>query len=219
MIFLRWLSVALAAALLIGCGGDGASGRSVVLAIAGCGDAFDSEVGGVVVGVDRVLTVAHAVVQAGAIEVKGPLGAFSGRVVAVDRRTDLALVVVDGMGAEEVLLGAVAQGDTVAVRGGLASGEVEGEVVEVVDIGIEEVLGTNRVERHGLRLRAGLVVGDSGAGVFADGALVGLVFAVNEDGSGTAWATSAREIEALLRGGEATWTCDPDQSRLVSDQP
>lgn len=217
--FVRWLSVAIAASLLIGCGDQHPAGRSLVLAVAGCGDAFDSEVGGVVVGANRVLTVAHAVVQAGAIEVKGPHGALAGHIVAVDRRTDLALVAVDGLEADEVVLGAAAPGDRVVVRSGLASGDVEGEVVEVVDIGIEEALGTNRVERHGLRLRAGLVVGDSGAGVYRDEALVGLVFAVNEDGSDTAWATSAREIEALLGGGEATWTCDPDQSRLVSGQP
>ncbi|HVR31237.1 MAG TPA: trypsin-like peptidase domain-containing protein [Acidimicrobiia bacterium] len=216
--FLRWLSVAIAAALLIGCGSPDAASRSVVLTVAGCGDAFDSEVAGVVVAVDRVLTVAHAVVQADTIEVAAPQGAFSGRVVAVDRRTDLALLAVDGLVAEEVVFGAASPGDRVAVRG-LVSGEVEGEVVEVVDIGIEEALGTNRVERHGLRLRAGLVVGDSGAGVYAeDGALVGLVFAVNEDGSETAWATSAREIEELLRAGEAMWTCDPGRSRLVSGQ-
>jgi S1-C subfamily serine protease len=221
VMFLRVFSVLVVGFVLVSCAGRDLDERAVSLSVVGCGDAFDSRVAGVVVDRDLVLTVAHAMLQADEVEVDADGVGRRGHVVAVDRRTDLALVAVEGLGGDRVSLGSVDRGERVLFRSGLTSGDFDGEVAAIVDLRIEEALGTERVVRSGLELRAAGSVGDSGAGVYTeDGELVGLVFAVNDDGSDTVWATSATEITALIDGPKTDWVCDPTRSRVVAgNQP
>ena len=182
----------------------------------GCGDAFGGEVAAIVVGPELAVTVAHGVAQADTIEVEWAGAGHPGRVVAFSSRSDLALVEVPGLQADAVEVGVPVPGSEVRLVGGLASGELPLAVDDTPTIRIEEVLGTERIQRAGVKLTGDAAVGDSGGGLFdGDDALVGLVFAVSEDGSGAVWATGSSEITALLHGGRGEWGCDPARSRLV----
>jgi len=218
----RLLSAAvLAAVLAVSCSVTPPGERTVSVAAAGCGDGFDTTVAGVVVGHDLVVTVAHGVAQADAIVVTRNGVTFAGTVVGLDSRTDLALVSVPGVGGDEIVPGEITPGRTVTIAGGLASGDLGAVVTRTATIRIERVLGTDRVERAGIELAAGATVGDSGAGVFDDeGRLLGVLFAVNDDGSEAVWATAVSEVVELLEAPRARWICDPSRSRLVpGDQP
>lgn len=185
----------------------------------GCGDAFDGVVAGLAVGGDLVVTVAHAVIQADLLVVRAHGDEGNGVVVALDRRTDLALLEVGGLDSAPAELGEARIDDRVTLVGGLAAGDIPATVRRVLDIRIEEVLGTDRVIRRGLELSAEAEVGDSGSGVFGSGGeLLGVVFAVDSDGSGTAWATAASELTRLLEAPRTGWVCDPARSRLVERQ-
>lgn len=199
-----------------GCGRGAPADRVVVIEASGCGDAFDSRVGGVVVADEKVVTVAHGLAQAEDIVVDWGGRTFHGEVVGYDARTDLALVAVMGLDAFDVEFGRPASGDVVTLVGGLVSGDVEATVDQVMTIRIEEVLGTERVERAGLELRVAAEIGDSGAGLFdTEGRLAGVLFAVNDDGAEVGWATAAGEVSALLSGPTEVWDCDPARSKLV----
>ncbi|MFP5333572.1 MAG: serine protease [Acidimicrobiia bacterium] len=189
---------------------------TVEIVFDGCGAAFAGSVAGVVIGPELAVTVAHGVIQGDRFRVDG--GAAS--VVALDRRSDLALLEVPGMEVRDVTLASTETGAHVTVVGGLVNQIADARVVATPTIRIEEVLGTRRVERAGLELQAPLEEGDSGAGVFDDRKrMVGVVFAVNDERDGTAWAVSSREVETLLAGDRTAWVCDPAESTLRRDQP
>lgn len=188
----------------------------VEVTFTGCGDGFPGAVAGVVVGPELVATVAHAVIQGDQFRV----GELRGTVAALDRRTDLALIEVPGLDAVPVRLASAVSGDEVSVEGGLSSGKTVAEVASTPTIRIEEVLGTRRVERLGVELRAQLSEGDSGAGVFDfQHRLVGIVFAVNDERDGVAWAVAAAEVDSLLGASPESWECVPGDSRLRQAQP
>ena len=211
----------LAAVLVTSCSVSSPQERTVSVAAAGCGDGYDTTVAGAVVDRDLVVTVAHGVAQADAIVVGRQGLTFGATVVVLDLRSDLALLSVPGIGGDEIVAGRTASGEAVTIVGGLASGDLDAVVTRTATIRIEEVLGTDRVERAGIELSARARVGDSGAGVFDDeGALVGVVFAVNDDGSDVVWATAASEVTDLFHAPRARWGCDPSRSRLAPvDQP
>jgi S1-C subfamily serine protease len=202
--------------VLASCGGISPHERAAVITHAGCGDGFDGEVAAMVVGPELAVTVAHGVAQADSIEVHWGDARLPARVVAYSSRTDLALVAAPGLEADPVAFGAPKTGSEVRMVGGLASGALPLVVEGTPTIRIEEVLGTDRVEREGVELAGEAADGDSGAGLFDRGdALVGLVFAVSDDGSGEVWATASSEIIALMAETERDWRCDAARSRLV----
>lgn len=205
-------------ALVLGaCGDVEPSSRAVVVHASGCGDAFDTSAAGIVVAPERVVTVAHAVGQGDDVSVEWSEAVFAARVVGYDARTDLAAVEVPGLNMTPVLFNEARAAAAVDVIGGLASGDLAATVTDILTIRIQEVLGTERVTREGLKLAVPAAVGDSGAGVFDDkGRLVGVLFAVNDDGSSIGWATAASEVEALMDRDLEEWRCDPSRSRLVA---
>lgn len=204
-------------ALMLGsCGDVTPVSRAVTVEVSGCGDAFDTSVAGVVVAPERVVTVAHGVSQADDVSVVWSEAEFVAHVVGYDPRADLALVAVPGLNMTPVPFAEARPAARVDVIGGLASGHVAATVKDVATIRIEEVLGTERVSRQGLELEVQAAVGDSGASVFDEkGRLVGVLFAVNDDGSDVGWATAATEVEALMGSEPEDWRCDPFRSRLV----
>lgn len=182
----------------------------------GCGAAFAGSVAAVGIGPELAVTVAHGVIQGDRFRVDGEAAS----VVALDRRSDLALLEVPGMEVRDVTLASTEVGAHVTVVGGLVNEVAEARVVATPIIRIEEVLGTRRVERAGLELEARLDEGDSGAGVFDDrNRMVGVVFAVNDARDGTAWAVTGSEVETLLARDRTPWVCDPATSTLRQDQP
>ncbi|MDY7104826.1 MAG: trypsin-like peptidase domain-containing protein [Actinomycetota bacterium] len=105
-------------------------------------------------------------------------------------------------------------------------GTVAAVVVRTVAVAIADIDGSGRHRRDAIELAptVPLEPGDSGAPVVdADGRMVGLVFAVSTNGTATAWATAASEIERFVDDAElAGYRCDPGRSRLVgrnADQP
>lgn len=216
MKFLVRTRTAAAALLMVAGCVTTATSTPVEVTFSGCGDAYAGAVAGVVVGPDLVATVAHGVIQGDEFRV----GDLRGTVVALDRRTDLALIEVAGLDAVPVRLASAAEGGEVTIEGGLSSDSTVAEVVSTPTIRIEEVLGTRRVERLGVELRAELDEGDSGAGVFDfQRRLVGIVFAVNDERDGVAWAVAAAEVELLLSADLGSWKCVPGDSRLSQLQP
>lgn len=208
-------AAAVAFLLAAGCATSAVS-FPVEVRFAGCGHAFAGSVAGVVVGPELVATVAHGVIQGDEFRV----GELSGTVVSLDRRTDLALIEVAGLDGVPVRLAGVSAGDAVSIEGGLSSGNTVAEVASTPTIRVEEVLGTRRVERKGIELHAQLDEGDSGAGVFdAQHRLVGILFAVNDERDGVAWAVAAAEVESLMKADHGAWECVPGDSRLRDVQP
>lgn len=190
---------------------------TVVVTFSGCGQAFDGSVAGVVVGPGLAVTVAHGVIQGDGFRIEDS----DAQVVALDLRSDLALLEFnERLDAPAVRMGNSASGDDVWIVGGLTSPQVAGEVASTPTIRIAEVLGTNRVSRAGLELRADLEEGDSGAGVFGpDQKLVGIVFAVNDERDGVAWGVASSEIETLMASDRGAWECVSSDSRLGLRQP
>ena len=187
--------------------------RAVAVETTGCGFAADRSGSGIATGGDLVVTVAHLVVRAEDVSVVTRAGQrLAAGVVALDTRSDVAVLRVEGLDMAPAEYSSAAAGDAGAI---VAAERVAYEVLEVVDISIEEVLGTERFSRRGYKLDAATGTGDSGAGMYdADGAVVGMVFAVSADGDAT-WATSSRVVQRMLDGlVPEELRCDPDRSRI-----
>lgn len=167
----------------------------------GCGFASGRTGSGVAIGDDLVVTVAHLVVEAEAIDAY-----LSGEeyenvpVLAVDRQTDLAVLRVPDNAIPAIEMSSAEKDASGLIVGGSTSGTVSFAVKNVVELTIEEVFGTTRHSRLGYELAASTADGDSGAGAYdAQGGLIGVVFATGEDGA-TTWVTASSEIEEFLSG-------------------
>jgi S1-C subfamily serine protease len=139
---------------------------------------------GFAVGRGRVVTVAHVLRGGGAVRVTGR----PARVVRADRRLDLAVLAVPGLGAAPLS----GRGARVEV---LRAGRPRALPARV-ERRVTATLGRDR--RPALELSAAVQPGDSGAPVTdASGRLVGVVFA--RSGDRTAWAVDASALRRLLR--------------------
>jgi S1-C subfamily serine protease len=150
---------------------------------------------GFAVGPNRVVTVAHVI--------EGPVKVRSHRVrvLAVDRRSDLALLALPGMHAAGANLTSTANGQHLRLlrlrdgRPSALSVRVRRSIVAHL-----QAPGTARaLRRPALELAARVAPGDSGAPVVTEsGAVAGVVFAAsrNED---TAYAVDASALRRLLR--------------------
>lgn len=193
--------------------------RAVRLVTEGCGHAAGRSGSGIAIGDGLVLTVAHLVARADAIDVSLAGGDdLPAQVVEVDLRRDLALLRVPWPDVPPVALANAEMGAEGLIVGGVASGTVHYRVETVVYLSIEEVLGTARHQRLGYELEASTATGDSGAGVYTEeDQLIGIVFATGEDGQST-WATSSVEIQDFLSlhaDGSGAISCDPETSMLA----
>jgi hypothetical protein len=191
------------AAVLLARSGDPAPSRSP--AIAPVRVTSGGEIAtGFAVGSDRVVTVAHVV--DGAVKEAGTDGAVTvngvrAPVLRLDRRSDLALLAVPGIGARSPALTAAGAGDEVRVlrlrdgRSTSRSARVRRAIVAHVS-----ALGAVRaVTRPALELGARVRAGDSGAPVVSrSGALAGVIFAASSRRDETAYAVDASAVARLL---------------------
>jgi len=161
----------------------------------------------VAIGEGLLLTVAHLIVRADTVTAfVGGGHATPAEVAAVDLRRDLALLRVTGGAAPPIEMVSLEEGAAGVIVGGATSGTVSFEVRRVVELTIEEILGTDRHSRLGYELAAETKDGDSGAGAFDDaGRLVGIVFATGEDEE-TTWITASSELEDFVASVGATDT-------------
>ena len=173
--------------------------RAARIETSGCEFASGRTGSGVAVENGLVITVAHLVARAADLEVSiDDVVAKDAVVAAVDLERDLAVIRVPTVKVPDVVTSAVTKGEHGQIVGSAGSGTVSFEVKAVVDLTIEEILGTDRHSRMGYELAASTADGDSGAGVYDDAdQLIGIVFATSQDGTST-WVTAVSEIESFL---------------------
>lgn len=209
------MTLVLVAAPLAGCGPSDAdvinrsglgtnfdpANRAVRLETEGCGFASGRTGSGVAIGHGLVITVAHLIVEAESVTVHLDGEKHEGvPVAALDRRLDLAVVRIPSVTVPDISLTSVPKGVRGSIIGAASSGNVAFEVKGVVELTIEEVLGTTRHARSGYELAAGTSDGDSGAGAYDEhDRLIGIVFATSQDGA-TTWVTASSEIEDFISG-------------------
>jgi S1-C subfamily serine protease len=155
-------------------------------------------------GPGRVVTVAHVIPGRSArVQVRGgDRGkAWRARVVALDRRDDLALLAVPGgvvgsgssplLDSDEPHLLVRREGRTVAI---------EVEIRRRIQARIRPRPGAAPVRRPALELDARVRQGDSGAPVVAaDGSLLGVLFAQSSRDRDTVYAVAAERLEERPR--------------------
>lgn len=193
--------------------------RAVTIDTTGCGLAADRMGSGVAVGDGLVLTVAHLVVRSDRLAVNETSGGrVDAVVVAVDLDLDLAVLRLPANGLAAIETASADTGAMGSIVGGAASGTVPFQVNGIVRISIEEILGSERHSRLGYKLDATTTTGDSGAGAYdEDDRLIGIVFAISDEGE-TTWITSsavAAEFLAAHADDRTPIVCDPDASRLA----
>lgn len=170
---------------------------------------------GFAVGRGRVVTVAHVVDGAvkrvgtnGAVENGGTdraltlrVSGVSARVLRIDRRSDLALLAVQGIGARSAALTEAGAGDEVRLLR-LRDGRSSSLSVHVRRAIVAHVLApgaVHAVTRPALELRARVRPGDSGAPVLSrSGALAGVIFATSSRREDTAYAVDASAVARVL---------------------
>ncbi len=195
--------------------------RAVVVSTTACGFASKTTGSGVVVGPGKVLTAAHVVVGASAVEVQFADGKTSAAtVVLLDTGRDLAVLVAPNVEASEVEFVQLEVGESATLIEGASSGSVAVQVLRRASLNVDEVRGTERSSRAGYELAAVIDGGDSGAGVFdQQGRLAAIVFATSTERDGIAWAIRAEELESVLAAPPTTgYSCDPTKSRIVPPQ-
>lgn len=223
------------------------SNREVAVITSGCGDAPGGIGSGVRLSPDVILTAAHVVERADRIWVISSSSLpptrtwpeFSprtlsegrpsnGEVETLDRNRDLALVVTSDSGerattghleAHDLGFVDLRAGEQVELHGVARPGAEPATVVERTRIIADGPRGSARAERLGYRLEASTVTGDSGAGLWRDNQLAGVVFAVSTANAGESWAVAGSEIRALLdeQGSFSDgprYRCEPSRSRL-----
>jgi hypothetical protein len=139
-------------------------------------------------------------------------------VTAIDMDRDLAVLRLPPNDMPVIETSSAEVGAAGLIVGGATSGTVRFEVMDVVMLSIEEILGTDRHSRLGYELEAATTTGDSGAGAYdANDHLIGIVFATGQDGAST-WITSSAEIEDFLAAHDSDVTpimCDAAASQLA----
>ncbi len=190
--------------------------RTYALSTTGCGHASAIEGTGVALGHGQILTAAHVVLGSSSIDVTTPGDArYSGRVVAIDVRRDLALIQISDDELDPVDFATAAVGDEAVVETRTASVIVS--VAKTVLLDMAELGGSERSERRGIRLDGTTASGDSGSGLFTAEGLVGLVFATTTDDEAVTWATASSEIETFLAGvSPQNYSCDASESELIA---
>lgn len=163
---------------------------------------------GFVVAPDRVVTNAHVVagVERPLVELPGG-AAQQGRVVYFDADADLAVVAVDGLGADPLTVApSLATGDPAAVQGYPYGGPFTSASAEVLNVGtvrIPESGGIGGGEREIYALAAEVHPGNSGGPVLTTGGdVAGVVFARSDTEDDVAYAVTTTELMPVVAQAE-----------------
>jgi len=194
--------VAALAVALVACADDGpayADPTVVAIATRRCRAPNVSRGAGVVVAPDLVATAAHLVDGSlRTLEVDGR----PGRVVALDRRSDLALVEVDLDGAEPARLADAVPGTAVLAQ---PDADQAVEIDRHVVLAVDDATDRETYRRDVVVFAPAVAPGTSGSPLLdAAGRLVAIVSATSDqpgDQPGETFAVSFRELRALLDGG------------------
>jgi S1-C subfamily serine protease len=150
-----------------------------------------------------VVTNAHVVAGESATSVVDASGRrLDATVVGFDPERDLALLQVDGLGAPPLALGRPTRDVEAAVLGypgGGAMRATPARVGDTITARGTDIYRRGRSTRAVVVLAARLKPGDSGGAVVgADGAVVGVAFAIDPGSRTTAYALAPSEVEATL---------------------
>jgi S1-C subfamily serine protease len=195
----RWL-VAAVLLLAAGCGSNKPSDPAIVhVQLEGATNAAETATG-FAVRPGRVVTVAHVLDPHRRLVIRAGAKTRRGRVLRIDRRNDLALIAVPGIGS-----------GTAALRPGLGTGAVRILVERsggpaALDARVRRTIRaavrtptSGPYRRRALELDARVHLGDSGAPVVdGDGQVAGVVFARASNGAPTAYAVDASAVHNLL---------------------
>ena len=159
------------------------------------------------------VTNAHVVAGTGGTTLSTPDGATgTGRVVAFDPRTDLAVVRSDDLRRPALPLGESSEGDQGLVLGYPGGGSIEPSpylVGEMLTATGYDIYDRDLVRRELLILASDLEPGDSGSALIdADGRVVGAAVAVAPDRPGVAYALGSQSVGGLVSvaGADAVGT-------------
>ena len=206
--------------LAVACGGDAepANGRVVSLTTTACGHASKTTGAGVIAEDGWVIAAGHVVSGAGSVTVSGPFGQQTGEVVVLDKAADLALIAVPGVSAAPIELAGSSSGASVELAGGGPSGSLQASVIRPVEVRVEAVRSTERISRVGYELDVRVELGDSGGGVFdSQDRLVGVVFGRPLNDEPRSFIVGQDAVAQLLATDRTgSWSCDPEQHRVVS---
>jgi S1-C subfamily serine protease len=160
---------------------------------------------GFVAAPDLVVTNAHVVAgETDTIVHTADGGIRNATVVAFDPVADLAVLRVDGLGLPALVGAEADDGETGAVYGHPRGGPLRvapARVEEHIPGRSPDIYGQGETTRVVLVLAAALEHGDSGAAVVdADGAVVGIAFAIDEDQPAVAYALEYDSVRPLLDG-------------------
>lgn len=146
----------------------------------------------------RVVTVAHVLDSRGTVSVRGAGGSRqTARVARVDRRADLALLVVEG-DVRALHAPRTSRTQLLTMVGGRLR-TTETEVRRRISARVGDSAGAAIHTRSALELAAHVGAGDSGAPVVgADGRVLGVLFARSQRRPRTAYATDVAPVARLL---------------------
>lgn len=158
---------------------------------------------GVVLGAPgQVVTVAHTVAGATSIRVVGADGTeYEASVVAFDPDADLAVLDVDGFNTPALTVGDVRLGDGTQIRWSIDEGVTsrQVEITQRLAITIDDIYGAATAQRSGFEFSGEVIGGDSGGPIISsNGDVLGIVYARSRSRPGTAFATDADQITAVL---------------------
>ena len=175
---------------------------TVKIEATGCATAFAGS--GWAVAEDTIVTNAHVVAGAEAVQVLRPDGSRVDAVVVVfDDDRDVAVLQADGLGLEPLPFGTADQGEGAATfghpRGQDETRVAPTRIERTISAVGRDIYGDDRVERQVVVLGSQLQQGDSGSAVVdVDGTVVGTVFAISPDDRDTAYALANAEVRAAL---------------------
>ncbi|MGH8986887.1 MAG: MarP family serine protease [Acidimicrobiia bacterium] len=166
---------------------------------------------GFVAAEDTIVTNAHVVAGEHRTAVETDDGRrLDARVIAFDPARDLAVLHVNDLDITNLDRAGGSEGDTGAVYGHPGGGALRAapaRIAQVVTAGGTDIYRTARTDRSVFVLAAELAPGDSGGPlVDLEGRLVGVAFAVDPGQSGTAYALTGAELDAVLGPALASGT-------------
>jgi len=192
--------------------------RSARVATTACGHASATDGAGIVVDADLVLASAHVVIGAEDVFVEKDGERYVAEIVALDARTDLALLGValppDDLAPVE--LGAATPGKEVLIGNSNIEQIRQVGVTRRAEVHIEEVRSTVRSARQSFEIDERVALGESGSGVYDDAAnLLGVIFGRSEFNNDRSFAVNDREVAAILDAERGTYRCNAEEHLVV----
>ncbi len=158
---------------------------------------------GFVIAANRVVTNAHVVagVSEPVVEVPG-VGAAPGRIVYFDPESDLAVIAVDGLGADPIPLSpTLAEGSDAVFDGYPLGGPFQSgpaRVDRVTTVRVNDIYGAGSSTLEVYQLAADVQEGNSGGPLLSvEGLAAGVIFAKSANTAGVGYALTMRELRPV----------------------